>query len=85
MVVVGSRVKYKPRYHDEYTVIVQDMIDEIGTGDDAYDQVTGYTIRQLEDALNSADTWNEWRDNIISRYKNETSSNLPALFNYWHN
>ncbi len=75
--------QYRPGYHDEYTGIVQDMIDGIGTGDHAYDQVSGYTIRQLEDALLGAKTWNEWRDNI-SRYNNSTSENLTALFNHWN-
>ena len=37
-----------------YTGVVVDMIDPIG----GTDQVTGYTIRQIEDALNGKTTWN---------------------------
>jgi hypothetical protein len=38
------------------------MID--GTGD--YDQVSGYTIRQIEDALNGIQTWDAWKNKIIN-------------------
>lgn len=38
---------YQPSYFEEYTGVVQDMIDVIN----GYDQVEGYNIRQLEDAL----------------------------------
>jgi len=38
-----------------YTGIVEDMIDDIS----GYDQVSGYSIRQIEDALQSKKTWNE--------------------------
>ncbi len=60
------------------------MIDGIGDESNSFDRVSGYTIRQLEDALLGADTWNEWRDNI-SRYNNSTAENLTALFNAWNN
>jgi len=45
-----------------YVTVVQDMID--GTGD--YDQVSGYTIRQIEDALNGIQTWDAWKNKIIN-------------------
>jgi len=73
-----------------YTQVVVDMIDAIsddGTNEGAShpdDQVTGYTIRQIEDALLRQKTWNAWRDNIINKYENETEDNLEALFNHWN-
>lgn len=63
-----------------YTGIVQDLIDETN----GYDQVTGYSIRQIEDVLRSKKTWNEWRDNIKDSYENATENNLDALYEYWN-
>jgi hypothetical protein len=47
------------------------------------DQVSGYTIRQLEDAINATTTWNNWKNNIKNLYNNATENNLDAAFNYW--
>lgn len=48
------------------------------------DQVYGYTIRQIEDALKHQETWNDWRDNIKNKYNNETRNNLDATFSHWN-
>jgi hypothetical protein len=69
-----------PTYFGNFTGVVQDMIDGI----EGYDQVTGYTIRQIEDALIGQLTWNAWRDNIKNLYNNATENNLDALFDYWN-
>ena len=63
-----------------YTVVVKDMID----GRSGYDKVSGYTIRQIEDALDGSETWNEWKNNIKNSYENETEENLDDLFDYWN-
>lgn len=82
----------------DYTGVVQDMIDEKDTtvshSHSAYetnnstkiyvDQVNGYTIRQIEDALKGQKTWNGWRDNIKNRYSNGTEKHLDAAFAYWN-
>ncbi|PCI33329.1 MAG: hypothetical protein COB60_07870 [Flavobacteriaceae bacterium] len=75
---------------DDYTLVVSDMIDddfetEEDTTNKGYyespnDQVSGYTIRQIEDALLHQKTWNSWRDNIISKYTNPTEEHLTRLF-----
>lgn len=62
-----------------YTDIVEDMIDGIS----GYDQVSNYTINQLEEALLNKTNWNDWEENIYSKYSNSTKGNLEALFNYW--
>jgi len=66
-----------------YTLVVKDMIDSDNytTG---YDQVNGYTIKEIEDALQGKRNWNAWRDNIKNLYENETENNLDALFSYWN-
>jgi hypothetical protein len=48
---------YQPVYFSEYTGVVQDMIDTNSSY--SYDQVSGYTIRQLEDAVKSQKSWND--------------------------
>ncbi|ADV50720.1 hypothetical protein Celal_3456 [Cellulophaga algicola DSM 14237] len=70
---------YQPPYFNEYTGVVQDMIDGIS----GVDQVSGYSIRQIEDALDGQDNWNGWRINIKNKHTNGTENNLEALFNIW--
>jgi hypothetical protein len=71
-----------------YTQIVMDMTDPIVVPiyynyGKRVDNVEGYTIRQIEDALIHQETWNSWRNNIKNKYNNGTENNLDALFNYW--
>lgn len=77
----------------EYTLVVVDMIDPNYPSNSLRDNltnglwndnVTGYTIRQIEDALIAQKTWNAWRDNIKSKYDNATENNLDALFANWN-
>ena len=83
-----------------YTQVVVDMIDphppidpatnkprNINNGSEKLDvdNVTGYTIRQIEDALNEKRSWTDWRNSIINRYDNGTEENLDELFDYWAN
>jgi hypothetical protein len=56
------------------------MIDGIS----GYDQVSGYTIRQIEDALLGERQWQNWRLKIQNSYTNATENNLESLFIYWH-
>ncbi len=48
------------------------------------DRVSGYTIKQIEDALVNVRTWNEWRDNIKNMHENSTESHLNSAFTYWN-
>ena len=59
------------------------MLDGISSTN-SYDQVNGYTIRQIEDALQGKRTWNIWRDNIKNLHNNATENNLDTLFDYWN-
>ena len=70
---------YSRGYNNRYTGVVVDMIDVVSGND----QVEGYTIRQIEDALNGEKSWINWRNNIKNRYNNATENNLDALFNTW--
>ena len=46
--------------------------------------VSGYTIRQIEDALDGQRTWDGWKNNIIGRYNNGTRTRLHETFSYWN-
>ncbi|TVZ26433.1 hypothetical protein JM83_1390 [Gillisia sp. Hel_I_86] len=70
---------YSRGFGNVYTGVVVDMIDGLG----GTDQVEGYTIRQIEDALRGKKSWINWRDNIKNKYNNGTENNLDALFNRW--
>jgi|GEM_PF-3394259 hypothetical protein len=48
------------------------------------DSVSGYTVRQIEDAIDNQRKWNDWRDNIKNKYNNATETNLDAAFDYWN-
>jgi hypothetical protein len=48
------------------------------------DRVSGYNIKQLQDALIGARLWNGWKDNIKTKYDNNpTEMYLDELFNNW--
>ncbi len=49
-----------------------------------YDRVSGYTIKQIEDALKGQKNWNGWKANIKNKYNNETEKYLDATFSYWN-
>lgn len=73
-----------------YTQVVIDMIDPsiipIPNTNNGIrvDNVEGYTIRQIEDALIGQRTFNNWENNIRNRYENGTENNLEALFDNWN-
>jgi len=48
------------------------------------DRVSGYSMRQVEDAIIGQRNWNGWRDNIKNKYTNGTENNLDAAFIYWN-
>ena len=72
---------YVPDYFTNYTGVVQDMVDGI----EGYDQVSGCTIREIEDALIGQRVWHNWKYNIIISHDNATENNVPDLFIYWGN
>jgi hypothetical protein len=69
-----------------YTPIVVDLIDDYNQRakkGSAFpiDRVKGYTLKQLEDVLYDAYTWNKWRDKIKSKYPdNSTKGYVDELF-----
>ena len=85
---------------NNYTQVVVDMIDfpapfvsgtsipmNINNGSENLleDNVEGYTIREIEDALKDKATWQDWEQSITNKIDNPTEQNLPTLFNYWKN
>ncbi|QDH79261.1 hypothetical protein FKX85_09540 [Echinicola soli] len=82
--------KGRERSFDDYTLVVADMNDDVDSNNTNYgfgylfgetqDQVSGYTIKQIEDVLSYTSTWNDWKNNIKNRYTNGPENNLDALF-----
>lgn len=70
---------YTPSYTSTYTGVVEDMIDGVSGND----QVSGYTISQIEQAVKNQKNWHDWRDNTKNLYNNATENNLDALFDLW--
>ena len=92
----GDDLNYQQRYiissgrNNSYTSGGYDMIDTVNQRNlygSSYpiDRVSGYTIKQLENALVGAKSWWQWRDNIKSKYSNPTEIYLDELFNNWPN
>ena len=78
-----------PTIRPNYTQVVVDMIDfptdnNYGSENLSQDNVQGYSIRQIEDALINQTIWDGWKNNIINKFHNATENNLDALFNYWN-
>ncbi|QDH78083.1 hypothetical protein FKX85_03140 [Echinicola soli] len=76
-----------------YTPTVVDMIDEENQrysrghgGSMAYpmDRVSGYTIKQIENGLKGASSWEDWLDNMKIRENNSTEGYLEELFGNWY-
>jgi hypothetical protein len=79
---------YSNEYFKNYTGVVQDMIDNDGVfgRNFIYDEnVSGYTISQLEKSLIGQKTWSDWKNKIKNDYENPTENNLDKVFNYWNN
>ncbi len=69
----------------KYTPVVIDMIDNFGDDNGGsenleIDNVDGYTIRQIEDALIGQKKWTNWRNKIKDDYSNAKAINLDKLF-----
>ena len=73
----------------EYTPLVIDLNDNInqnllpGTGGQfPIDRVSGYTIQQMQAALNNSRTLGEWRDKLVNNNVNATEGNINDVFDY---
>ncbi|MCX8481721.1 MAG: hypothetical protein ORN58_07365, partial [Sediminibacterium sp.] len=83
-------------YRGNYTGICADLIDPPKIRTSNYytdiwfvlsyqDRVSGYTIKQLEDALcTGVTTFDDWKDNIINNNTNPSSIYVNEAFRYWN-
>lgn len=75
----GVGLLKKSSYYKEEGKKDQEKIDKT-----YIDNVSGYTIKQIEDALTGVETFEDWKNNLKSKYPdNETKENLDAAFTYW--
>ena len=47
------------------------------------DRLSGYTIRQIEDALQGQATWDGWKTRLKQLYNNPTERYVDEAFRYW--
>jgi len=79
---------------NHYTSAGYDLIDSInqrndsryGRGSLSYpiDRCSGYTLKQIENALAGAKSWNQWKERIKSGSNNPTREYVDELFNNWN-
>lgn len=71
---------------DEYTPIVEDLIDNLNqnavNSSWPIDQVAGYSLNQIQTALDNTRDLNTWERKLRENNQNATESNLNTLFIY---
>ena len=71
----------------QYTGLVQDIIDSDGTkvnNDNISEYVSGYSIKEVENAVYGAWTLIMWQNNLLRLYPNNpTEGYVPSLFELW--
>lgn len=72
---------------NEYTPIVSDLIDTYNQNIEEshncpVDSVSGYTLSQIQHALDDARELEDWRDELIEDFDNATETYLHQLFEY---
>lgn len=86
--------KYKGRFWNtnskDYTLVVADLIDNDFNNSyeatnrgfiDSRDQVSGFTISQLEYSIKNVQSWNDWRDRLIGiKGGYDYNNNITRLF-----
>ena len=74
-------------YDSTYTGVVQDLVDDdgyMGHSTSITENVSGFSIKEIEDAVMGAETWNEWQNNMLYLYPyNPTITNVQPLFALW--
>jgi hypothetical protein len=48
------------------------------------DNVTGFTILQIQQALNGATSWNQWKGNMKNGKSTQAIQNIDDLFTNWY-
>lgn len=72
---------------DAYTPIVVDLIDDFNQNIEEnrlfpVDRVNGYTLQQIQRAIDNCRNIDCWENNLRNYYNNPTERNLTELFNY---
>lgn len=79
-------------YNKQYTGIVNDLRDDkvedpLFKQGYIFDDVSGYTLYDIQKALKDATTWEKFKTNVksVKSIDNETSRKIESLFTYWAN
>ena len=78
---------YSIGYDSTYTGLVQDLIDNDGFkagSASVVENVSGFSIAEIEQSVLGMGTWASWKNNIKSKYPyNSTIGNIDALYSLW--
>jgi hypothetical protein len=78
-----TRIKfqyYKAQYQGNYTSLIVDLIDNNPYNTNTLDNVTGYTIKNLENALVGQQDWTGYMYSIKDKFNNPTENEIEKLF-----
>lgn len=72
---------------DGYKMVVSDKVDGMsGNIEKSYrDNISGYNIRQIEDALVNSTSWNVWKNRIINDPSMYDNHIINSAFLFWNN
>src|SRR5690554_17780 len=69
-----------------YTPLVIDLVDELNQStinpNFPVDRVSGYTLKQIQDALNGSRSLDDWKNKLINNYNNPTEGFIDDVFDY---
>lgn len=78
---------YSVGYNSTYTGLVQDLIDSDGFkagSSSVTENVSGFSIAEVEQSVLGMGTWISWKNNIKNKYQyNSTIGNIDSLFSIW--
>lgn len=86
----GNRQFYTREQMNEYTPLVIDLVDNLNqntqlgftSNNRPNDRVSGYTLAQIQDALNGSRNLTEWKNKLVNNHNNPTEGFINDVFDY---
>lgn len=86
----GSKEELEVSEMRAYTPLVYDLTDNLNQSTILYqngkvlpiDRVSGYTLKQIQDALNDSRSLDDWKTKLIDNYSNSTEGFIDDVFDY---
>jgi len=84
----GHKQNQTQNQMNAYTPLIADLVDnfnqrvQLGNNELPNDLVSGYTLSQIQSALNNSRTLTEWKNKLVNNYNNPTEGFIDNLFDY---